>query len=201
MQRWLYTMAAIAALGLSLAQARTADLRAVAVSQHAAPAGFGHSHLHLYRRFQTTLHVKDMAGGVPTDSTCVLPSSIRTGWKEGLLQAFDRPGIQYALQLCAARYNTVAHAHAAYRTWLEGSIAPRIKMRLAGKVGAGHIGNESIGLSTAPDKCPCGRLGNGTYELLFRRGTTVVDVTYLGPFSYAWSKFARLVRGTDRQLR
>lgn len=188
--------------GITAAQANVSNVRSVELQGGILPPGFHTSHVAVYSHAVPAMRVKIDVSGQRTVTSCAVPSGARRGWAQGLIQGFDRPSLGNALLLCAYSYHTAGQAHAAYVAIVRQQFDPRVKMNLAAHEGIAHLGSEATGLTTDPHKCPCGTVGFGSYELLFRHDNVVVDVGYEGPTQhYTMANFAAMARGTNAHLR
>lgn len=178
-------------------------LQSAALQGHDVPAGFGASHLKLFTHFASSMTISAAAGHIPMQSVCAIPTSFKSdGWQQGMVQAFDRTNRNWTLQLCASLFRTPQGAHAAYEELVTKNLLPTIKVNLAHKLALATVGDESSALQRAGKDCVCDLKPTiRTYEVVFRHGSAVVDLTYVGSMTFSAAQFRALASGSNSRLK
>jgi hypothetical protein len=104
------------------------------------------------------------------------------GWAAGTIQAFDSPGLLSAFELCEDVFHSVAGAQSAYATATSDMTKHAAKVKGMGPIAGTHVGDASQGVFGL----------QGSYvnaELIFRHGSVVVLMLYLGSSQFTGTAF------------
>lgn len=166
-----------------------------------APPDFSQSHLKVYKRFTTLMQVTTRMRSISTKSVCTLPQSFaQLGWKQGLIEAFDRSVPTYALQVCASLFRDTAGAHAAYRDLVKSIFTARVQVKMASRLSMPAVGDESSAITHSEKQCVCDPKPTlFSYEVVFRHANALVDLAYSGPASRP-GQFEQLARRVNSRL-
>jgi hypothetical protein len=154
-----------------------------------APPGFGKLHTKVYTTWVKKMKVPTTTKGMgKSDMTCdALTGSKKDGWVRGMIQAFDSPSILSDFELCESVFSATAGAKTAYTVAAAELTKAAAKTKGMGPIPGLSVGDASHGVFA----------GQGNFvnaEVVFRHGTAVVTVLYLGSGQFTGKAFVATVK-------
>ena len=163
--------------------------------QSDAPPGFGKLHTRVYTTWVKKMKVPTTTKGMgKSDMTCdALTGSKKDGWVRGMIQAFDSPGILSDFELCESVFSAKAGAKTAYTVAVAELTKAAAKTKGMGPIPGLSIGDASRGVFAVQ-----GNFVNA--EIVFRHGTAVVTVLYLGSGQFTGKQFVATVQRANNHI-
>lgn len=165
------------------------DLRSAALTASDAPPGYSGPHTKVFAHYKKTLKLKV---GKKGQASCKVMPQLKAGWKQGMLQDFTGASFLNVFEMCAFLQATTAQAHRAFIADMNGTKKQAAKtpgVTVTNPV----VGNEAIEVGGSQS-------GFATYELIFRRDNTLIELVYLGGSSYTQSTFTSIGITVDTRL-
>lgn len=165
------------------------------LTQSDAPPGFGTLHSKAYttgvRKMKVVTQTKGMGKGA---SSCdVLKAYKRDGWSRGMIQAFDSPGLLNIFELCENVFASTAGSQKAYATAASELTKAAAKVKGMKPIPGTAIGDSSEGVFAVQG-------GFINAEMLFRHGTAVVVMIYLGGSQFTGTAFVQTAQRANRRI-
>ncbi len=164
--------------------------------QSDAPPGFGKLHTKVYTTWVKKMKVttKTTGLGKGANSCDALKGSKKDGWVRGMIQAFDSPSILSDFELCESVFLTAAGAKTASSAATADLTKQAAKVKAMKPIPGLSIGDASRGVFAVQ-----GNFVNA--ELVFRHGTAVVLLLYLGSGQFTGAAFVAAAQRANGRIK
>jgi hypothetical protein len=161
-----------------------------------APPGFGKLHTKVYTSWAPTMHVTEKTKGFggKGKGTCQNDAVYKAdGWSRGVIQGFDSPNILAQFVLCEADFSSVAGAKKAYSWGATDFAKQSAKVKGMQPMTGVKVGDKAMGEFDLKG-------GLVSAELLWRHGSSVVILIYLGSSAYKGTTFVATANRADARI-